>query len=43
MPGDTLAGPAIIDATDTTIYVPEETTATRDEFLNVVLTIEEES
>jgi len=36
-PGSEVTGPAIIDATDTTIYVPPETTATRDEFLNYVL------
>jgi N-methylhydantoinase A len=34
-----LAGPAIIDASDTTIYVPEGTTARRDEFMNHVLTM----
>jgi N-methylhydantoinase A len=36
--GSVVHGPAIIDATDTTIYVPPETEATRDEFMNYVLT-----
>ena len=31
-------GPAIVDAVDTTIYVPRGTTAERDEYLNYVLT-----
>ena len=37
--GSSVPGPAIIDATDTTIYVPPESTARRDEFMNYVLTI----
>jgi N-methylhydantoinase A len=36
--GTTIAGPAIIDATDTTIYVPPGSDATRDEYMNYVLT-----
>jgi N-methylhydantoinase A len=37
-PGIEIEGPAIIDETDTTIYVPTATTAQRDEHLNYVLT-----
>lgn len=37
-PGIRIEGPAIIDETDTTIYVPTGTTAERDEYLNYVLT-----
>jgi N-methylhydantoinase A len=37
-PGIRIDGPAIIDETDTTIYVPTATTAQRDEHLNYVLT-----
>ena len=37
-PGLEIEGPAIIDETDTTIYVPTATTARRDEYLNYVLT-----
>jgi N-methylhydantoinase A len=37
-PGIRIEGPAIIDETDTTIYVPTATTAQRDEYLNYVLT-----
>ena len=37
-PGIQIEGPAIIDETDTTIYVPTATTAQRDEHLNYVLT-----
>jgi N-methylhydantoinase A len=37
-PGIELQGPAIIDESDTTIYVPPGTTAARDEHLNYVLT-----
>jgi N-methylhydantoinase A len=36
--GTTISGPAIVDATDTTIYVPPGSEATRDEFMNYVLT-----
>jgi N-methylhydantoinase A len=36
--GARVEGPAIIDAVDTTIYVPAGTTAERDEYLNYVLT-----
>jgi N-methylhydantoinase A len=37
-PGASVEGPAIVDATDTTIFVPPGVTATRDEFLNYLLT-----
>jgi N-methylhydantoinase A len=37
--GTRIAGPAIIDAVDTTIFVPPGSDATRDEFMNYVLTI----
>jgi N-methylhydantoinase A len=36
--GARVEGPAIIDAVDTTIYVPPGTTAVRDEYMNYVLT-----
>ena len=36
--GTAIEGPAIIDAADTTIYVPPGTTAERDEYMNYVLT-----
>jgi N-methylhydantoinase A len=36
--GVEVQGPAIVDEGDTTIYVPPWTTATRDEFMNYVLT-----
>ncbi|MDO8187799.1 hydantoinase/oxoprolinase family protein [Conexibacter sp. JD483] len=36
--GARVEGPAIIDAVDTTIYVPPGTTAVRDEHMNYVLT-----
>jgi len=36
--GTRIVGPAIIDAIDTTIYVPPGSEATRDEFMNYVLT-----
>ena len=36
--GSRVEGPAIIDAVDTTIYVPPGTTAERDEYMNYVLT-----
>lgn len=35
--GSTIVGPAIVEAVDTTIYVPERVTATRDELTNIVL------
>jgi N-methylhydantoinase A len=35
--GTSLAGPAIIDAQDTTLYVPPETDVRRDEYMNCVL------
>ena len=35
--GSCIEGPAIIDASDTTIYVPPATRARRDEFMNYVL------
>lgn len=37
-PGSRLEGPAIIDAADTTIYVPSNTTVERDEYHNYLLT-----
>jgi N-methylhydantoinase A len=36
--GSQITGPAIVDATDTTIFVPPGTTARRDQFMNYVLT-----
>jgi N-methylhydantoinase A len=36
--GSSIEGPAIIDITDTTIYVPIGVTAHRDEYMNYVLT-----
>jgi N-methylhydantoinase A len=36
--GAKVEGPAVIDAVDTTIYVPPGTTAERDEYMNYVLT-----
>ena len=36
--GTSVEGPAIIDAADTTIYVPPGTKAERDEYMNYVLT-----
>jgi N-methylhydantoinase A len=36
--GAKVDGPAIVDAVDTTIYVPPGTTAERDEYMNYVLT-----
>jgi N-methylhydantoinase A len=36
--GSSVTGPAIIDATDTTIYVPPGHQAERDEYMNYVLT-----
>lgn len=41
-PGTSVEGPAIVDATDTTIFVPRGTTATRDEYMNYVLSREGE-
>jgi len=38
-PGSTVEGPAVVEAVDTTLYVPEGTTAERDKFLNVLLTV----
>ena len=35
--GSSVQGPAVIDVTDTTIYVPDGVTASRDEYLNYVL------
>ena len=37
-PGTAIEGPAIIDAADTTIYVPPGTKAERDQYMNYVLT-----
>lgn len=42
-PGSTVRGPAVIDANDTTIYVPNGATAFRDEFLNYRLTTQDEA
>jgi N-methylhydantoinase A len=39
--GSQIVGPAIIDAADTTIYVPSGCKAARDEFMNYVLTTSE--
>jgi N-methylhydantoinase A len=36
--GTTIEGPAIIDAADTTVYVPPGTKAERDQYMNYVLT-----
>jgi N-methylhydantoinase A len=36
-PGTRVEGPAIVDETDTTIYVPPGTVAERDEYMNYVL------
>jgi N-methylhydantoinase A len=36
--GAKVEGPAVIDAVDTTIYLPPGTTAERDEYMNYVLT-----
>ncbi len=36
--GATVEGPAIIDAVDTTVYVPPGVTAERDQYMNYVLT-----
>jgi N-methylhydantoinase A len=36
--GTMVAGPAIVDAIDTTIFVPPGSQAERDEFMNYVLT-----
>ncbi len=38
VPGVSVEGPAIIDAHDTTIFVPPGITAARDEFMNFILT-----
>jgi N-methylhydantoinase A len=37
VPGASVEGPAVIDASDTTIFVPPGTTASRDEHMNFVL------
>jgi N-methylhydantoinase A len=39
--GSRIVGPAVIDAVDTTIYVPPAVVAERDEHMNFVLTISE--
>ena len=36
--GAKIEGPAIIDAVDTTVYVPPGVTAERDKYMNYVLT-----
>jgi len=38
VPGMTISGPAVIDAQDTTVFVPPGTTASRDPYMNFVLT-----
>jgi N-methylhydantoinase A len=38
--GSTVQGPAVIEATDTTIYVPAGVTAERDGFTNIVMSEE---
>lgn len=40
-PGSSVRGPAIIDASDTTIFVPPKARARRDQYLNYILTVEE--
>ncbi|HTK61477.1 MAG TPA: hydantoinase/oxoprolinase family protein [Pseudonocardia sp.] len=40
-PGSRITGPAVIEAVDTTVYVPPAVHAHRDEHLNIVLTIDE--
>jgi N-methylhydantoinase A len=37
-PGSRVTGPAIVDASDTTVYDPPGTSAVRDEYMNLVLT-----
>jgi N-methylhydantoinase A len=39
-PGTVAEGPAIVDAVDTTIFVPPATSITRDEHRNYVVTRE---
>jgi N-methylhydantoinase A len=39
-PGTVAPGPAIIDAVDTTVFVPPGTSITRDAYMNYVLTRE---
>jgi N-methylhydantoinase A/oxoprolinase/acetone carboxylase beta subunit len=36
-PGSEIRGPAIIDAHDTTVFVPVDTVASRDRYMNFVL------
>ena len=38
-PGSSVEGPSVIEAVDTTLYVPAGTTAERDQYLNVLLTV----
>jgi N-methylhydantoinase A len=38
-PGASVEGPCIIDVGDTTLYIPENATATRDRFFNFALTV----
>jgi N-methylhydantoinase A len=38
-PGVTVEGPCIIDVGDTTLYIPDGSTASRDELFNFVLTV----
>jgi N-methylhydantoinase A len=37
--GDQISGPAIVEAGDTTIYVPENSNITKDEYLNYVMEV----
>ncbi|WP_131768734.1 hydantoinase/oxoprolinase family protein [Candidatus Protofrankia californiensis] len=40
-PGSRIVGPALVEAVDTTIYLPPGARAERDEHMNVVITMEE--
>jgi len=37
LPGMCVNGPAIIDESDTTVYVPDGSTCRRDEWFNLIL------
>jgi N-methylhydantoinase A len=39
-PGSTVIGPAIVDASDTTLYIPPDTSATRDGYRNYILQLD---
>jgi N-methylhydantoinase A len=41
-PGASVVGPAIVDVSDTTLYIPPDTTATRDEYRNYILDLKAE-